>query len=117
RFAPREGALTIGENIGDLGGLSIALTAYRIALGRPLDEAPVIDGLTGVQRVLIGWAQAWQSKARDEEVIRRLATDPHAPNEFRCNGVLRNLDEFYAAYGVVPGDALYLAPEERVQIW
>jgi len=111
------GALTIGENIGDLGGLSIALTAYRIALGRPLAEAPVIDGLTGVQRVLIGWAQVWQSKARDEEVIRRLATDPHAPNEFRCNGVLRNLDEFYAAYGVAPGDALYLAPEERVQIW
>ena len=111
------GALTIGENIGDLGGLSIAIKAYRIALGKPLDEAPVIDGLTGLQRVLLGWAQVWQSKGRDEEVVRRLATDPHAPNEFRCNGVLRNIGEFYAAYDVVPGDALYLDPAERVRIW
>ncbi len=111
------GALTIGENIGDLGGLSIALQAYRIALGAPLTEAPVLDGLTGVQRVLLGWAQVWQSKGRDEEVVRRLATDPHAPNEFRCNGVLRNIEEFYAAYDVVPGDALYLDPQERVRIW
>ncbi len=111
------GALTIGENIGDLGGLSIALQAYRIALGTPLTEAPVLDGLTGAQRVLLGWAQVWQSKGRDEEVVRRLATDPHAPNEFRCNGVLRNIEEFYAAYDVVPGDALYLDPQERVRIW
>ncbi|WNB86747.1 M13 family metallopeptidase [Cellulomonas sp. ATA003] len=111
------GALTIGENIGDLGGLSIAIKAYRIALGTSLDEAPVVDGLTGLQRVLIGWAQVWQSKGRDEEVVRRLATDPHAPNEFRCNGVLRNIDEFYTAYDVVPGDGLYLAPGERVRIW
>ncbi|NMR19643.1 M13 family metallopeptidase [Cellulomonas fimi] len=111
------GALTIGENIGDLGGLSIAITAYRIALGTDLDEAPVIDGLTGLQRVLLGWAQVWQSKGRDEEVIRRLATDPHSPNEFRCNGVLRNIDEFYAAYDVQPGDALHLEPHERVRIW
>ena len=111
------GALTIGENIGDLGGLSIALQAYRIALGRPLDSAPVVDGMTGVQRVLIGWAQAWQSKGRDEEVIRRMATDPHSPDEFRCNGVVRNLPEFHEAFGVAPGDALYLAPEERVRIW
>jgi putative endopeptidase len=111
------GALTIGENIGDLGGLSIALRAYRIALGRPLEEAPVINGLTAVQRVLIGWAQVWQAKGRDEEVIRRLATDPHSPNEFRCNGVVSNVDEFYAAYDVAPGDALYLAPAERVRIW
>ncbi|MGW6131311.1 M13 family metallopeptidase [Cellulomonas sp. NPDC055163] len=111
------GALTVGENIGDLGGLTIALKAYRLALGRPLDEAPVIDGLTGVQRVLLGWAQVWQTKARDEEAVRRLAVDPHAPAEFRCNGVLSNLDEFYTAYDVQPGDALYLAPEERVRIW
>ena len=111
------GALTIGENIGDLGGLSIALKAYRIALGRPLDDAPVIDGLTGVQRVLLGWAQVWQAKGRDEEMVRRLATDPHSPNEFRCNGVLRNVDDFYGAFEVGPGDALYLAPEERVRIW
>jgi len=111
------GALTIGENIGDLGGLSIAIKAYRIALGRPLDEAPVVDGLTGVQRVLLGWAQVWESKGRDEEVVRRLATDPHSPNEFRCNGVVRNIDEFYSAYDVQPGDALYLEPEQRVRIW
>ena len=111
------GELTIGENIGDLGGLSIALRAYRIALGRPLDEAPVIDGLTGVQRVLLGWAQVWQAKGRDEEIVRRLAMDPHSPNEFRCNGVVRNVDEFYTAYDVQPGDALYLAPQERVRIW
>ncbi|GEL96167.1 M13 family metallopeptidase [Cellulomonas composti] len=111
------GALTIGENIGDLGGLSIALRAYRIALRRPLTEAPVIDGLTGVQRALLGWAFAWRTKGRDAEVIRRLATDPHAPDEFRCNGVVRNVDEFYAAYDVQPGDALYLAPADRVRIW
>lgn len=111
------GALTIGENIGDLGGLSIALLAYEIALGAPLDQAPVIDGLTGVQRVLLGWAQVWQAKGRDEEVVRRLATDPHSPNEFRCNGVVRNVDAFYDAFDVTPTDALYLAPEERVRIW
>ncbi|GAA1726366.1 M13 family metallopeptidase [Isoptericola hypogeus] len=111
------GALTIGENIGDLGGLSIALKAYRIALGRPLDEAPVVDGLTGLERVFLGWAQVWQSKGRDEEIVRRIATDPHSPNEFRCNGVVRNVDEFYATYGVGPDDALWLAPEERVRIW
>jgi len=111
------GALTIGENIGDLGGLSIALKAYRIALGRPLADAPVIDGLTGIERVFLGWAQVWQAKGRDEEVVRRIATDPHSPNEFRCNGVVRNLDEFYAAYDVGPSDALYLPPEQRVRIW
>ncbi|KAJ8141922.1 hypothetical protein OY671_004927 [Metschnikowia pulcherrima] len=111
------GASTIGENIGDLGGSSIALKAYRIALGRPSDEAPVVDGLTGIERVFLGWAQVWQSKGRDEEVVRRIATDPHSPNEFRCNGVVRNVDEFYDAYDVQPGDALYLAPEERVRIW
>ncbi|GIJ00313.1 putative endopeptidase [Sediminihabitans luteus] len=111
------GSLTIGENIGDLGGLSIALKAYEIALGTPLAEAPVVDGLTGAQRVLLGWAQVWQSKGRDEEVLRRLATDPHSPNEFRCNGVVRNLDAFHDAYAVTPDDALYLAPEERVRIW
>lgn len=124
-FSPRQldgshhvnGALTIGENIGDLGGLSIALRAYRIALGGPLEDAPVIDGLTGVQRFFLGWAQAWRTTGRDEEVIRRLATDPHAPDEFRCNGVVRNVPEFAAAFDVRPGDALYLEPEQRVRIW
>jgi putative endopeptidase len=117
------GALTIGENIGDLGGLSIALKAYRIALSQAADraveltDAPVVDGLTGTQRVLMGWAQSWQAKGRDEELLRRLATDPHAPNEFRCNGVVRNIDEFYGAFDVRAGDALFLDPQDRVQIW
>jgi putative endopeptidase len=111
------GALTIGENIGDLGGLSIALKAYRIALGTSLDEAPQVDGLTGVQRVLLGWAQVWRAKGRDEEIIRRLAVDPHSPDEVRCNAVVRNVDEFYTAFGVQEGDGLYLAPGERVRIW
>lgn len=115
------GALTIGENIGDLGGLTIAIKAYDIALrkqGRDgLHDAPVIDGLTGLQRVFYSWGRIWQQKARDEEVIRLLTIDPHSPNEFRCNGVVRNLDAFHEAFDVRPGDGLYLAPEERVKIW
>jgi putative endopeptidase len=109
------GALTIGENIGDLGGLSIAHKAYRRALHG--HEAPVIDGLTGDQRFFIGWAQAWRIKSRDAEVARRLATDPHAPAEFRCNGVLRNMPEFYEAFGVKDGDKLWLPADRRVRIW
>lgn len=111
------GALTIGENIGDLGGLSIALKAYRIALGGDLASAPVIDGLTGLQRVFLGWGQVWRTKARDAEAIRLLAIDPHSPAEFRCNGIVSNVDEFYEAFDVTEGDALYLAPEDRVRIW
>ncbi|OBA73143.1 peptidase M13 [Mycobacterium sp. 1554424.7] len=109
------GAFTVGENIGDLGGLSIALLAYQLSLnGRP---APVIDGLSGVQRVFYGWAQVWRTKSREAEAIRRLAVDPHSPPEFRCNGVIRNMDAFYEAFGVVEGDALYLQPGRRVRIW
>ena len=109
------GAFTVGENIGDLGGLSIALLAYQLSLnGQP---APVIDGLTGVQRVFYGWAQVWRTKSRDAEAIRRLATDPHSPPEFRCNGVLRNVDAFYQAFDVTDGDALFLDPQHRVRIW
>ncbi|MGP7960659.1 M13 family metallopeptidase [Sanguibacter sp. A247] len=111
------GALTIGENIGDLGGLSIALTAYRIALGGDLASAPVIDGLTGLQRVFLGWGQVWRTKARDAEAIRLLAIDPHSPAEFRCNGIVSNVDEFYEAFDVAENDALYLAPSARVRIW
>ena len=111
------GALTIGENIGDLGGLSIAVKAYGLALGGPVSDAPVIDGLTAAQRVFLGWAQSWRSKARDEEAIRRLATDPHSPDEFRCNGVVRNIDAFHTAFAVQPGDALWLDPADRVRIW
>ena len=109
------GALTIGENIGDLGGLSIAWHAYLLSLDG--QEPPVIDGLTGVQRFFLSWAQAWQQKSRDEEVVRLLSIDPHSPNEFRCNQIVRNIDEYYDAFGVTESDALWLAPEERVTIW
>lgn len=109
------GAFTVGENIGDLGGLSIALLAYRLSLKGK--EAPVIDGLTGEQRVFFGWAQVWRTKSRDAEAIRRLAIDPHSPPEFRCNGVIRNMDAFYEAFDVTEDDELYLAPEHRVRIW
>ncbi len=109
------GALTIGENIGDLGGLSIAYKAYKRSLKGK--EAPTIDGLTGDQRFFIGWALAWRSKSRDAEIARRLAVDSHSPAEFRCNGVLRNLPEFYSAFDVKEGDKLWLAPEQRVRIW
>ena len=109
------GAFTVGENIGDLGGLSIALLAYRLSLGDK--PAPVIDGLTGEQRVFFGWAQVWRTKAREAEAIRRLAIDPHSPPEFRCNGVVRNMDAFYEAFDVSENDELYLEPERRVRIW
>lgn len=109
------GALTIGENIGDLGGLAIAWKAYQLSLGR--SKPPVIDGLTGAQRFFLSWAQAWQLKGRDEEVIRLLAIDPHSPNEFRCNQIVRNIDEFYTGFEVTPDDALWLDPAERVRIW
>ncbi|WP_438944093.1 M13 family metallopeptidase [Nocardia blacklockiae] len=123
RFSPADlpdnhtvnGEFTIGENIGDLGGLSIALQAYKIALDGA--EPPVVDGLTGLQRVFFGWAQVWRTKSRKEEAIRRLAVDPHSPAEFRCNGVVRNLDGFHEAFGVTEGDGLYLDPAERVRIW
>jgi putative endopeptidase len=109
------GAFTVGENIGDLGGLSIALLAYQLSLnGEP---APVIDGLTGMQRVFYGWAQVWRTKSRDAEAIRRLAVDPHSPPEFRCNGVIRNVDAFYEAFEVSEDDALFLDPQSRVRIW
>lgn len=121
-LAPRQvpdhhvnGALTIGENIGDLGGLGIAWKAYLISLGG--EEPPVIDGMTGAERFFLSWAQAWQLKARDEEVIRLLAIDPHSPNEFRCNQIVRNLDGFYETFGVTEADELWLSPEDRVTIW
>ncbi|GEE01593.1 putative zinc metalloprotease [Gordonia spumicola] len=110
------GEFTLGENIGDLGGLSIALVAYGIAT-EEADATPVIDDLTGVQRVFYSWAQIWRTKTRDAEAIRRLSIDPHSPPEFRCNGVVRNVDAFYSAFDVAPGDDLYLEPDQRVRIW
>ncbi|GAB3596280.1 M13 family metallopeptidase [Microbacterium tumbae] len=109
------GALTIGENIGDLGGLGIALKAYELSLGGV--EAPVIDGYTGVQRLFLSWAQVWQQKSRDAETIRLLTIDPHSPNEFRCNQIVRNIDAFYEAFEVGEQDALHLPAEDRVTIW
>ena len=109
------GALTVGENIGDLGGLGIALQAWRIALNGA--EPGMIDGLTGVQRFFLAWATVWQSKIRDAELLRLLSIDPHSPAEFRCNQVVRNLAEFHEAFGVQEGDGLWLDPADRVRIW
>ena len=109
------GALTVGENIGDLGGLAIAFKAYKLALRG--SQAPVIDGLTGEQRFFLSYAQAWRGKARAEELRRRIATDPHSPNEFRCNAIVANLKDFYEAFEVTEGDELWLAQSERVEIW
>ena len=112
---PVNGELTIGENIGDLGGLTIAYLAWRLAVGET-DPEP-IDGLTGPQRLFVSWAKAWEGKTRTEALITQLTTDPHAPDEFRCNQVVRNLPEFYDAFGVGGDDALWLPPEQRVKIW
>ncbi|WP_010540742.1 M13 family metallopeptidase [Dietzia alimentaria] len=117
------GAFTVGENIGDLGGLTIALLAYRLANGdddEPADGnevGPEIDGLTGIQRLITSWAIVWRTKTRAEEAARRLAVDPHSPPEFRCNQVVKNLDDFHHAFGVTEADGMWLAPEERVSIW
>jgi putative endopeptidase len=109
------GALTMGENIADLGGLEIALDAYRASLhGQP---APEIDGFSGDQRVFLGWAQAWCGKVTDDFVRKQVVSDPHSPRQFRVNGVVRNIDAWYATFDVRPGDRLYVAPQERVRIW
>lgn len=113
------GSLTIGENIGDLGGLGIALKAYALHLekaGEPADGGE-IDGFTGIQRLLLSWAQIWQQKGRDAETIRLLTIDPHSPNEFRCNQIVRNIDAFYDAFDVTESDALWLPADQRVTIW
>jgi putative endopeptidase len=108
------GALTVGENIGDLGGITIALKAYLLSLQR--QEAPVVDGLSGVQRVFLNYANVWRSKRRKEQMLQQLTVDPHSPAEFRAN-IVRNLDEFHEAFGTRPGDGLWLDPEDRVRIW
>ena len=109
------GKLTLGENIGDLGGSNVAYNAYQMSLGgKPAD---VIDGYTGDQRFFLGYAQVWRSLARDEQLKNQVMTDPHSPSVFRTNGVVRNLDAWYTAFDIKPGDALYLAPEKRVKIW
>ncbi|MCX2779437.1 M13 family metallopeptidase [Microbulbifer thermotolerans] len=119
-FEPLEGehvngALTLGENIGDLSGLGIAYKAYKMSLKG--EEAPVIDGFTGDQRLFMGWAQVWRTKMRDEALSERLKTDPHSPAQYRVQGVLPNIDAFYKAFDVKEGDGMYLPKEERVIIW
>ena len=109
------GALTIGENIGDLGGLGIAWKAYVASVGG--ESPPEIDGLTGPQRFFLAWAYAWQIKIRPEEAVRLVSIDPHSPNEHRTNQVVKNLDAFVEAFDVRPGDGLWLDPEARVTIW
>lgn len=121
------GALTIGENIGDLGGVNIALKAYAIALGAEdgspetvaatLRTAPVIDGFTGPQRFFLSYASIWRSKNRNELAEQYLQIDPHSPAEFRTNGIVRNVDLFYDAFSVTSDDAMWLAPDQRVRIW
>jgi putative endopeptidase len=112
------GELTIGENIGDLGGLGIAYRAYLLSLKNNGGSEPApIDGLTAKQRLFLSWAQAWRTKGRDEMVLQRLATDPHSPPEFRCNQIVRNIDAFYEAFDLTPEDALWLDQSQRVSIW
>jgi predicted metalloendopeptidase len=119
-FSPLEGlhvngALTLGENVADNAGLAIAARAYRLSLGQC--PPPVIDGFGGEQRLFIGFAQIWRDKMRDAARIERLKVDPHAPGQFRANGTLRNQSAFAGAFGVKPGDAMYLAPEQRIALW
>jgi putative endopeptidase len=109
------GRLTLGENIGDLAGLAIAYKAYLISLDGK--EPEVLDGLTGQQRFFASWAAGWRQVIRGEEAIRRLATDPHSPNEFRTNAIARNLDAFHEAFDVTEQDGMWMAPGERVSIW
>jgi putative endopeptidase len=109
------GHLTLGENIGDLGGVTIAYDAYQLSLNGA--ASPVIDRTTGDQRFFLSWAQVFRSLNRDAALRRQVLSDPHSPGEYRVNGVVRNVDAWYRAFDVRPGDKLYLAPEDRVHIW
>ncbi len=109
------GQLTLGENIGDLTGLYIGYLAYNMSLNG--GESPTIDGFTGDERLMIGFAQIWRAKSRDEALRRQVLTDPHSPSRFRANGPMRNFDPFYEAFDVKEGDGLFLPPEQRVKIW
>jgi putative endopeptidase len=109
------GRLTLGENIGDNGGLQVSLRAYELSLGGR--EAQALDGLSGHQRFFLGWAQAWRSQYRDEALRNLVLSDPHSPPRFRVNGVVRNMDAWYSAFGIGADAALYLPPDQRVTIW
>lgn len=119
-FEPLEGQhvngeLTLGENIGDLAGVTIGYKAYKMSLEG--EEAPVIDDLTGAQRFFMGYAQVWRGKMRDDALRARLLSDPHSPGEFRVNGIVGNVDAFYEAFDIKEGDAMYIKPQDRVKIW
>jgi putative endopeptidase len=107
--------LTMGENIADLGGLTLGLEAYHASLHGK--KAPAIDGLTGDQRVFLGWAQVWRGKVRPDAERQALTIDPHSPPMARANGAPHNIDAWYTAFDVKPGEKLYLAPQDRVKIW
>ncbi|MCE9523294.1 MAG: peptidase M13, partial [Alphaproteobacteria bacterium] len=109
------GKLTLGENIADLGGLLVAMDAYHASLGGK--PAPVIDGLTGDQRLLLAYGQAWRGKARDDAVRTQVASDPHSPRKFRAIGATRNIDAWYDSFDVKPTEKYYLKPEDRVRVW
>jgi putative endopeptidase len=109
------GELTLGENIADLSGMSIALKAYSLSLGS--DVAPTLGGWSGIQRFFIGWAQIWRRKYRDAEMVRRLLIDPHSPSRFRANGPVQNLDAFHEAFGIQEGDQMYKPPTDRIRLW
>jgi predicted metalloendopeptidase len=109
------GDLTLGENIGDNGGLSVAHEAYVISLKGK--KPPVVDGFTSEQRFFLAWSQIYRNSIRDEQLRAQVTSDPHSPSEFRVNGVVRNMDAWYDAFGVKPGDKLYLDPKDRVHIW
>jgi endothelin-converting enzyme/putative endopeptidase len=109
------GKLTLGENIGDLTGVAIALRAYQRSLGGK--PAPILDGKTGEQRFFIAWARAWREKQRDDMTKKQVASDPHSPSAFRANGPLGHIPEFYEAFNVKPGDGMYIEPQRRVKIF
>ena len=109
------GDLTLGENIADLAGVTIAYDAYKMSLGGK--AAKKMDGYTGDQRFFLAWAQVWRSTQREENYRNRLRTDSHSPEEYRVNGVVRNLDEWYKAFNVKQGEKMYLSPEERIKLW
>ncbi|MEP6990977.1 MAG: M13-type metalloendopeptidase, partial [bacterium] len=109
------GQRTMGENIADLGGLTLALAAYRTHMAGKTDR--VLDGFTGEQRVFIGWAQAWRGKSREDALRMQVTSNEHSPRFYRVNGPSRNTDAWYDLFGVKPGEALYLAPKDRVRIW
>ena len=109
------GALTLGENIADIAGIEIAYKAYIASLNGA--APPVIDGMTADQRFYIGFAQSWLGKRRDASTIAQVKSDPHSPEKYRTNGVVIHMPSFYSAFKVMPGDQMYLAPENRVTLW